>query len=92
VHVSTAFVDPKHHPNPADPQPETLVPLLGPGGSSYSARALYESMLGSQWLATEAYEHLGFCNTYTFSKCVAEHLLFETCRQVGPIPLTFPQA
>lgn len=82
VHVSTAFVDPQNHASPKAPQPEGLVPLPCKGGREYDPRALYESMCGDTVLAQQAFEALGFVNTYTFSKCVAEHLMARSGRQV----------
>jgi hypothetical protein len=38
---------------------------------------IYKSMLGTQFYATKAMSQLGFPNTYTFSKCVCEHLLLQ---------------
>ncbi len=79
VHVSTAFV----HPRPsASALPEELVSL-----ADYDPRDLYESMRGTQWLATQAMKRLGFSNTYTFTKAVAEHLLMQQCAPLRRLQL-----
>jgi hypothetical protein len=84
IHVSTAFVHP-HAPSfsspPPDPLPATLVSLGG-----YEAGPLYESMLGTQWLALQAMKRLGFANSYVLTKCVGEHLLAQARGQVSPRP------
>lgn len=70
VHVSTAFVHGGNSGTRERPLSEKLFDL-GP----YDAFKIYSSMLNTNFYATTAMNDLGFPNTYTFSKCVCEHLL-----------------
>lgn len=70
VHISTAFVHGGLTGTASDPLPEQLHSLDG-----YDAAELYRSMLGTQFVASSAMKDLRFPNTYTFSKCICEHLL-----------------
>ena len=70
VHVSTAFVHGGLLGTESEPLPERLFSL-----SQYDPSKIYESMLGTQYYASKAMKDLGFHNSYTFSKCVCEHLL-----------------
>jgi glycerone phosphate O-acyltransferase len=70
VHISTAFVHGGQTGTACDPLPEQLHCLDG-----YDAVDLYRSMLGTQYVASSAMKDLRFPNTYTFSKCICEHLL-----------------
>lgn len=73
VHVSTAFVHGDQTGTWADPLDETLFPL-----GSFDAMKVFRSMTGTQYYAATAMRDLGFPNTYTFSKCVCEHLLVRS--------------
>jgi 1-acyl-sn-glycerol-3-phosphate acyltransferase len=79
VSVSTAYVTP--HPGDGVPVHEVLAPL------PRSARSLYEEMRvgGGPELDERLLRETGHPNTYTMSKCVAEHLLDE---ERGNVPLT----
>lgn len=70
VHVSTAFVHGGDTGTASEPLPEKLYSL-----GKFDPARLYSSMLGSQFYAAKAMHELGFHNSYTFSKCVCEHLL-----------------
>ncbi|KAL3804981.1 hypothetical protein ACHAWO_001839 [Cyclotella atomus] len=70
VYISTAFVHGGKTGTRSRPLPETLFSL-----DPYNPFELYKSMLGSQSYASSAMNELGFPNTYTFSKCICEHLL-----------------
>ena len=70
VQISTAFVHGGMTGSEANPLPEQLHSLDG-----YDAADLYRSMLGTEYQASVAMNELAFPNTYTFSKCVCEHLL-----------------
>jgi len=70
IHISTAFVHGGLTGTACEPLPEQLHSLDG-----YDAAELYQSMLGTEFLASVAMNELGFPNTYTFSKCICEHLL-----------------
>ena len=72
VHISTAFVHGGLTGTKKDPLPEQLHSLGG-----YDAAELYRSMLGTEYLASAAMNELHFPNTYTFSKCICEHLLTQ---------------
>jgi len=81
VHLSTAFVwpppkEPKSHPPVYE---ERLVDL-----GVYDPRMLYQSMVGeiSTRLAVDAMKWTGHVNHYTFTKCVAEHLLLRHRKKV----------
>ena len=73
VHLSTAFVHGSQTGSRSKPLPEKLFSL-----EPYHASEVYQSMLGSQYLASKCYQESGFPNTYTFSKCVCEHLLTQS--------------
>lgn len=70
VHISTAFVHGGQTGTACNPLPEQLHCLDG-----YDAVELYRSMLSTQYVASSAMKDLRFPNTYTFSKCICEHLL-----------------
>lgn len=70
VHISTAFVHGGMTGTESDPLPEQLHTLEG-----YDAADLFRSMLGTEYRASVAMKELRFPNTYTFSKCICEHLL-----------------
>ena len=72
VHVSTAFVHGGETGTKDTPLPESLYSL-----QPYDPVKIYNSMLGTQSYASDAMKELKFPNTYTFSKCVCEHLLHE---------------
>ena len=72
VHISTAFVHGDMSGTVDSPLKEELF-SLGP----YEPSKILRSMLGTQFYASKAMRELGFPNTYTFSKCVCEHLLME---------------
>jgi nucleoside-diphosphate-sugar epimerase len=73
VHISTAFVHGGESGTPQNPLDESLFPL-----GSFGAKEIYKSMCGTQFYAASAMRSLQFPNTYTFSKCVCEHLLMES--------------
>ena len=79
VSVSTAYVTP--HPGDGVAVHEVLAPL------PRAARALYEEMRvgGGPDLDRRLFAETGHPNSYTLSKCVAEHLLLE---EMGDVPLT----
>jgi alkyldihydroxyacetonephosphate synthase len=95
VHVSTAFV----HPRPSQKQPHGLQEAIVPLGG-FDAQRLRESMCQprkngtnkdsidvAEVVAVEAeaaMKQLNFPNTYTFTKCVAEHLLLRDQLPVLP--------
>ena len=70
IYISTAFVHGGMTGSVENPLPEQLHTLGG-----YDAADLYRSMLGTEYRASTAMNELRFPNTYTFSKCVCEHLL-----------------
>ena len=72
VHVSTAFVHGGATGTKDAPLPESLYSL-----EPYDPYELYKSMLGTQSYASAAMKDLRFPNSYTFSKCVCEHLLLR---------------
>lgn len=72
VHISTAFVHGNLTGTKASPLTETLFAL-----GKYDAGKIYKSMTGNQMYASLAMSSLGFHNTYTFSKCICEHLLLQ---------------
>lgn len=72
VYMSTAFVHGGNIGSKNEPLPEDLFSL-----GKYDADDIYQSMLGSQSLASSALNDLRFPNTYTISKCVCEHLLLR---------------
>ena len=69
VHVSTAYVTP--HPGDAVPIEERLAPLPRP------AEALYRACQEPGAEAAALLGETGHPNTYTLTKCLAEHLLLE---------------
>ena len=75
IHISTAFVHGSETGTPDDPLSEKLFSL-----GQYDAMEIYRSMTGTQFYAESAMEELGFPNTYTFSKCICEHLLLSEDR------------
>lgn len=81
VDVSTAYVTP--HPGDGVPVREELAPLR------IAARTLYPAILASRYDRVDHEAGLlaenGHPNTYTFTKCLAEHLLAE---RRGAVPLT----
>ena len=72
VHVSTAFVHGGDTGTKEAPLPESLFSL-----HPFDPLEIYKSMLGTQSYASAAMKELKFPNTYTFSKCVCEHLLHQ---------------
>jgi alkyldihydroxyacetonephosphate synthase len=70
VHISTAFVHGGETGTKDSPLPESLFSL-----HPYDPMEIYKSMLGTQSYASAAMKELKFPNSYTFSKCVCEHLL-----------------
>jgi thioester reductase-like protein len=70
IHISTAFVHGDRVGTASDPIEESLYSL-----HPYNAEEIYRSMRETQSYASSAMLDLGFPNTYTFSKCVCEHLL-----------------
>lgn len=72
VHVSTAFVHGGDTGTKEAPLPESLFSL-----HPFDPLEIYKSMLGTQSYASAAMKDLKFPNTYTFSKCVCEHLLHQ---------------
>jgi 1-acyl-sn-glycerol-3-phosphate acyltransferase len=83
VSVSTAYVTP--HPGDGVPVHEVLAPLPRP------ARVLYDEMRtgGGPELDARLLAESGHPNTYTLSKCVAEHLLMEE-KQAIPLTIVRP--
>jgi len=77
VNVSTAYVTP--HSSDARAVTEELVPLPWPAADAYDAIVRGEA--NEQALLTET----GHPNTYTLTKCIAEHLL---CERQADTPLT----
>ena len=70
VHISTAFVHGGCSGSNGEPLNERLFSL-----GQFDPIKIYSSMTGTQFYASKAMIELSFPNTYTFSKCVAEHLL-----------------
>ena len=72
IHFSTAFV----HGNSVD---NTVTEKLFDfsSGGKYDPYKLYESIMGTQSLAWDAYHHFKFPNTYTFTKSICEHLILQ---------------
>lgn len=70
VHLSTAFVHGGLSGSMTNPLPEDLYSLGG-----YNPTEIYKSMMGTQFYASKAMNDLRFPNSYTFSKCICEHLL-----------------
>ena len=72
VQISTAFIHGGLSGTAVSPLLEKLHSL-----SPYDPVEIYKSMLGTQFYASKAMNDLGFPNTYSFSKCVCEHLLLQ---------------
>jgi nucleoside-diphosphate-sugar epimerase/1-acyl-sn-glycerol-3-phosphate acyltransferase len=70
VHLSTAFVHGGCCGSNGQPLPEALFSF-----GQFDPVKIYSSMTGTQFYASKAMNELSFPNTYTFSKCIAEHLL-----------------
>ncbi|KAL7484379.1 hypothetical protein ACHAW6_010012 [Cyclotella cf. meneghiniana] len=70
VYISTAFVHGGSTGTSSEPLQDRLFTL-----DPYDPWELYKSMIGTQSYASAAMNALGFPNTYTFSKCICEHLL-----------------
>ena len=77
--VSTAYVQPHR----AGPLPQALLPLPMP------AEALLQSLAAGTLGEARALALCGHPNTYTFTKCLAEHLLLARRRRV-PVTLLRP--
>ncbi len=77
VNVSTAYVTP--HPKDGAEVREVLAPL------PRDAADLYEGIMRGEIDETELLSATGHPNTYTLTKCIAEHLLTE---RKGDTPLT----
>lgn len=77
VSVSTAYVSP--HPGDAVAVEEKLAPLPAP------AEQIYRDIQEGRAHAGKLLKQTGLPNTYTFTKCVAEHLLVQNR---GSVPLT----
>jgi fatty acyl-CoA reductase len=77
VYVSTAYVTP--HPGNANTIPEALAPLPLP------AEELYRSILDGSAAEADLLRQCRHPNTYTLTKCLAEHLLIE---RRGDVPLS----
>jgi len=82
VHLSTAFVHGSRTGTVSSPLGEELFELEG-----FDPKEVYQSMLGSQYVATKCLADHGFHNTYTFSKCICEHLLFQNASTVKTLIL-----
>lgn len=76
VGVSTAYVTP--HRENGGPIEEKPVPLPRP------ARELYQQILSGRFDTPAMLRETGHPNTYTYTKCLAEHLLLENR---GSVPL-----
>jgi fatty acyl-CoA reductase len=76
VHVSTAYVWPDRAAAPAFDR--TLVPL------PFDPAAVYADIVAGRAKRDELLPRTGHANTYTFTKCIAEHLLFA---ERGEVPL-----
>jgi dTDP-4-amino-4,6-dideoxygalactose transaminase/1-acyl-sn-glycerol-3-phosphate acyltransferase/nucleoside-diphosphate-sugar epimerase/acyl-CoA-binding protein len=72
VYISTAFVHGGRFGSSAEPLPEELCDL-----AQFDPFEIYRSMVGTQYYASLAMHELSFPNTYTFSKCICEHLLIS---------------
>jgi nucleoside-diphosphate-sugar epimerase/1-acyl-sn-glycerol-3-phosphate acyltransferase len=77
VYVSTAYVTP--HPGDGAAIAESLAPLPCP------AEALYQSILDGSANQQKLLHESRHPNTYTFTKCLAEHLITE---RRGGVPLS----
>ena len=76
VHCSTAFVNPGTGAADA-PMAEQLFSL-----GKYDPEDLYASMVGDQKLALAVKEEMAFPNNYVFTKCVAEHLVVRSMKNM----------
>lgn len=76
VNVSTAYVTP--HAGDTVPVNEELAPL------PYAASDLFEAIMRGEVDEVELLGETGHPNTYTLTKCIAEHLL---CERRGDAPL-----
>lgn len=76
VNVSTAYVSP--HQGDHVPVPEALVAL------PFDPEQVYQSILAGTANATALMAQSGHPNTYTFTKCLSEHLLVK---HKGSVPL-----
>lgn len=72
VQISTAFVHGALTGTRSSPLPETLFNFR-----SFDPSRIYKSMTGNQMYASFVMTSLKFPNTYTFSKCICEHLLLQ---------------
>jgi hypothetical protein len=72
VYISTAFVHGDKTGTEKNPLSENLFDL-----GKYRPEDLYKSMMETQSHASAAMTALGFPNTYTFTKCICEHLLLK---------------
>ena len=72
VHMSTAFVHGGCYGKNGEPLLEETFSL-----GQFDPIKVYRSMTGTQFYASKAMNELSFPNTYTFSKCIAEHLLLS---------------
>ena len=77
VSLSTAYVTP--HPGPGVPIREALAALPAP------AATIYDAILRGDAEESQLLEQSGHPNTYTLTKSLAEHLLFE---RRGRVPLS----
>lgn len=77
VNISTAYVSP--HKSDESPISEELVAL------PFAASDIYHQILNGEVNERELMQQTGHPNTYTLTKCLSEHLLFE---RKGSIPLT----
>lgn len=76
VHVSTAYVA----PHSAEPKLEQIVPMPRP------AEEIYQDIVSGLVTGEELLAETGHPNTYTLTKCIAEHLLTQ---RKGNVPLIF---
>lgn len=76
VFVSTAFVH--GVPSATSVLPERLVELR-----DFDAMELYRDAISHGSWAEKAMRELGFPNTYTFTKAIAEHLILKSCAAEG---------
>ncbi|MCE9625967.1 MAG: SDR family oxidoreductase [Deltaproteobacteria bacterium] len=75
VNVSTAYVTP--HRGDSVPVPEAPVPL------PRSAREIYQTILSGRFDTKALLKETGHPNTYTYTKCLSEHLLLENRGKVS---------
>ena len=79
VAVSTAYVT----PHQAGILAEELVPL------KYDAEELYQKICNKSMTQEDALNCTGHPNTYTLTKCIAEHLLIKKCQKI-PLVIVRP--